>query len=336
VPRQLCSAPPTTAEGSSRNCLMLCAERELRVNKSGEQCRSLRRLAWGLIAAALCCPAVCVAQAPKEEPPPEPKVVTLRTDDDVTIVATYYGSLLGKDAVPVMLLHSSKGNRADLSDLALNLQKAGHAVIVPDLRGHGESSHRGGGDRAVELRPADYQAMVEQDLETVKRFLRDRNNDGQLNIDKLCLVGVELGSVLAINFAARDWSWPVLAQGKQGQDVKALVLISPEWSFKGLRINEAVADPAVSRALAVLIVVGKGPSKPMQEAKRLYSAFEKHHPLPPPGSNNKQMLWLRTPPTTLQGMALVKEKSMLVDQMIAKFIELRLVDLAIPWSERRN
>ena len=320
---------------------MLRSDRELRGTFWVARRRWLTSWCWGMLAAALCGTALCgrsleAADEPKEEPPPEPKVVTLRTDDGITIVATYYGSLLGKDAVPVILLHSSKGNRADLADLALELQRLGHAVIAPDLRGFGDSSPRAGGDRAAELRPGDYQAMVEQDLETVKRFLRERNNDGQLNIDKLCLVGIEMGSVLAVNFAARDWSWPVLAQGKQGQDVKALVLISPEWTFKGLRINEAVADPAVSRALAVLIVAGKGSSKPMHEAKRLYTALEKHHPMPPPGSTNKQMLWLRTPPTTLQGMALVKEKSMLVDQMIAKFIELRLVDQAIPWAERRN
>ncbi len=236
--------------------------------------------------------------------------------------------------VPVILLHSSKGARGDLRPLALALQAEGHAVIAPDLRGHGDST---AGVPASGQRTSDYQAMVTQDVEAVKNFLIDRNNAGELNIEKLCLVGLEMGSVVALNFAARDWSWPVLASGKQGQDVKALVLISPEWSYKGLRINDAVAQPQVRSALSLMIVAGGGNSKFANEAKRLYSAFERYHPAPPPEEvSEKQTLWLRLLPTTLQDAQLVNEKSMLVDRIVAKFIELRLVNVQIPWSLRKS
>jgi len=273
-----------------------------------------------------------------DDKPEPPQDVTLKTRDGVTLLATYYaaGPKIGKDAVPVILLHGSKGSRSEFKPLALKLQQAGCAVIAPDLRGYGDSATAGDGDRAAEPKPADLVAMVAEDVEAVKNYLIGRNNDGELNIEKLCLVGVDMGSVVALNFAARDWSWPTLATGKQGQDVKGLVLISPEWTHRGLRINDAVAHPQVRTELSILIIAGKGSGKGAREARRLYSALERYHPEPPPGEADKKMLWLRTPPTTLQGMTLVNEKRMLVDEMIEKFIEIRLVDAHIPWRERRS
>jgi pimeloyl-ACP methyl ester carboxylesterase len=300
--------------------------------------RSRGAKAWALVlllATAGPSPARLAAAEDQEKVLP-PKEVTLKTDDDWTLVATYYPSKLGKDAVPVVLLHASKGSRGDFEELAVVLQRAGHAVIAPDLRGHGDSA--GSGDeRITDLRPADYQVMDSQDVESVKRFLLAKNNAGELNIEKLCLVGVEMGAVLAINFAARDWSWPLLATGKQGQDVKALVLISPEWSFKGLRINEAIANPNVRSDLSIMIIAGKGAGKSLREAKRLHTTLERYHPAPAPeAAADKQTLWLRTPATSLQGMQLLNEKSMHVDQMVSKFIELRLVKKPMPWSDRKS
>ena len=76
---------------------------------------------------------------------PPPQNVTLRaTVDGVPLAATFYPTPLekeaAKEAVPVILLHQFKGSRADYNGLALALQKAGCAVLVPDLRGHGHST----------------------------------------------------------------------------------------------------------------------------------------------------------------------------------------------------
>jgi pimeloyl-ACP methyl ester carboxylesterase len=285
----------------------------------------------GLMLAAAFSQQAHAADDEKDKPlPPEENV--LSTSDGVTIAATFYPSKL-KKAVPVILLHASKGSRRDFEALALQLQSAGHAVIVPDLRGHGESAR--GTARPGELRPADYLAMVEPggDLETIKQFLMTKNNAGEINIEKLCVVGVEMGAIVAINWAARDWSWPTLASGKQGEDVKALVLISPEWTFKGLRINEAVAHPNVRQDLAVLLVVGKRNGKLLSEARRLNSALEKYHP---PAAGDAQSLVLHTPQTALQATRLLNEKSMHVGDTILKFIDTRVAKQPIPWSERKS
>jgi pimeloyl-ACP methyl ester carboxylesterase len=272
------------------------------------------------------------AQDKKKDEPLPAVPVTLKTSDGVALSATYYPSRLGKDAAAVILVHAYQGNRSDFEVLALALQRVGHAVIVPDLRGHGESSGAGG-----EVRTTDFDAMARRDLEAVKRFLIEKNNAGELNIERLGMVGVEMGASIAIHWAALDWSWPVLATGKQGQDVKALAVISPEWVYKGLKITEVIVNPHVRSDLSFLIVAGERNPKLLQAAKRLYNALSRYHPKPPPQeADEKQTLWLKTPRTSLQGTQLMNEKSLEVDQMILTFIELRLVNPPFAWSVRKN
>jgi pimeloyl-ACP methyl ester carboxylesterase len=287
----------------------------------------------------LACAIALVAIGPRaraaddeKDKPPEPQDVTLSTSDNVTLAATYYPSNLAKDAVPVILLHEYKGSRADFQDLALKLQGAGHAVFAPDLRGHGDSVAADGA-----LAADDFAAMVRRDLEAVKKFLVAENNAARLNIERLGVVGVEMGAVVAVNWAALDWSWPVLATGKQGQDVKGLVLISPQWSFQGLKINDAVAQPGIRSDLSMLIVTGRRGSGLLQEARRLHNSLARFHPAPPAAEvDEKQTLWLKTPPTSLQATQLLNEKSLQVHEMIVAFIELRLVNKPFAWSLRKS
>ncbi len=287
-------------------------------------------LAWALIA-------TWAAADDEADKPLPPEDVALRTRDGALIQATYYPSQLGKEAVPVILLHAEKGVRGDFASFALGLQALGHAVIAPDLRGHGDSSLPSAAERVGALRPADLANMVTQDVEAVKNFLIERNNASELNIEKLCLVGAEMGAVVAVNFAARDWSWPVLATGKQGQDVKALALISPEWSHRGLNINEAIEHPQVRGALSMIVIAGERSTKQRRDAERLYKALERFRPaVSSDDAAGAQTLWLRTLPTTLQGTQLLNEARMNVPAMIEKFVELRLVDVDIPWQVRRN
>jgi pimeloyl-ACP methyl ester carboxylesterase len=281
-----------------------------------------------LVVLVLALPAALAADEPPKEPPP-PEEFSLRTSDGKTIVATFYASPKGKDAAAVILVHGHGGNRADFGNLALKLQAAGCAVIAPDLRGHGAST---GG--LNELLPTDYADMVRRDLETVKGFLLGRNNAGELNIERLGIVGVEMGSTLAVNWAALDWSWPMLATGKQGQDVKAVAVVSPEWSYRGVRITEAMAQPAVQSQLAFLIVTGGRNAKLSAEAKRLYSALARHHA--ETTAIEKQTLFLHQPATSLQGTQLMQEKSLDVEQMIVDFMVLRLIKPAYPWRSRKN
>lgn len=280
---------------------------------------------------------------------PAPEQVTLTTSDQLSLKATYYAGVdaarRGKEIVPIILLHGHKGNRNELADLALYLQglmsadgqPIGHAVIVPDLRGHGESIYLESRDRPLEverLRPEDFRNMVRYDLEAVKKFLMSKNNAGELNIEKLCVVGADMGAVVGATWAAADWSWPVLAGQKQGRDVKALVLLSPQRDFKGMSIYEAVDHPALRKDLSILISVGDGNARALADARSIYSRLEKFHPEPPAAeAAERKSLFFDPRPTSLEGTKMLGER-LGVEENLSQFITLRLVNKPFPWRDR--
>ena len=264
-----------------------------------------------------------------EEEIPAPEDLTLQARDGVTLAVTYYPGGKGKQTIPVVLLHMWKQNRNDYKDLAAVLQAQGCAVIVPDLRGHGGSTRRVGVTlKAATMPPGQFAAMVTQDMEAIKRFLWEKNNAGELNIDKLCVVGAEMGATVAFNFTMtdamdQDRNRVLRPDYKLGRFVKALVLISPELSFRGLPIR--AGNARLVPGVAVLILVGRKDSKALAEATRLYGIFEKYHP-EPTGDNvtDKKTLFFGKFDTSLQGTKLLDPKFNL-SAIIANFIHLRLV-----------
>ncbi|HEX4142065.1 MAG TPA: alpha/beta fold hydrolase [Pirellulales bacterium] len=273
--------------------------------------------------------------ADAEEKPPAPEDVLLRTKDKLHLHAVYYPGTQKKNSVPIILLHAYNGDCHDFDDLALLLQKRGHAVITPDLRGHGESKEIDRDGRAEKIEPRDLRVpdftdMWKFDLEAVKSYLIVQNNAGELNIDKLCVVGAEMGAIIAADWAELDWSWPVLSSGKQGQDVKALVLISPESNFKGMKLIDAVSSPDVRSELAIMLIAGRKNSRYSEEANKLYKHFAKYHI-----EKTSPALELLRPDTKLQGTKLLGEKSLGVEAAIVKFID-QLVKKPYPWDERRS
>jgi pimeloyl-ACP methyl ester carboxylesterase len=311
---------------------------------------------WSALAAAAAAAAAKPAKADKpkaaekakdkEEEIPPPEDLVVQTSDGLDLVLTYYRSPKGKQAVPVVLLHMWKQSRTDYKDLASALQAQGCAVVVPDLRGHGESVRFNGARKSEKLKaaslpPAQFKAMVTSDMEAVKKFLWDHNNAGELNIDKLCVVGAEMGASVAFNFAladARDQDNNTVPRPeyKLGRFVKALVLISPELSFRGLPIRAGSAQAI--RDVAVLILVGKD-GKAVEDAKRIHGMFERFHP-EPEGDNktDKRTLFFGKLPTSLQGTKLLDPKFN-VGAFIADFIYRRLIksneSREWTWRERK-
>ncbi len=273
-----------------------------------------------------------------KEPPPEPRNIDLNTKDRVLLRATYYGGNKGKETVPVILLHMHEGKRSDYHDLALLLQSKGHAVLVPDLRGHGESTEIEDSKRSLDasrLPPNQYPRMVEDDMEACKNFLLKENNEGKLNIRRLCVVGAEMGAVVAVNWALLDWSWPKLTTGEQGKDVAGLVLISPRWAFKTLRINRAIADDDIRSKLSVYIIVGGKDSKSLRNAKRLNNALKSYHPEPTEENAAQRDLFFQSYRTSLQGTKMLGAE-LDVAKNIATFIEVRLVRHGKSWENRED
>jgi pimeloyl-ACP methyl ester carboxylesterase len=318
----------------------------------------------GLLLVVIYSPALFAADDKAEKKPaaagktakdesPKSEDIFLTTADNVQLAITYYPGMKGKESVPVVLLHGyGKHNRTDYTkDLAPYLQSNGFAVVAVDLRGHGESTRiktAYGKDETLEaatLLPNEFNSMVTQDMQTVKKFLWEKNNAGELNIDKLCLVGSEMGASIAVDFAYYDAleqdANPVLRpEYKTGRFVKALVLLSPQISFKGISMRRAMQHPYLRKDISVLIVVGKKDAGALNEANRVYSMLERDHPKPDPEKKvEQQTLFFAPLDTNLQGVKLLADKSLKTSETIATFINIRLVKSELSktwlWKERK-
>lgn len=280
------------------------------------------------------------AEADKKEKVkiPKPEVISLTTKDNLVLKATFYGGTQGKKSVPIVILHDYEGNRNRFDGLARSLQSLGHAVLVPDLRGHGESTQfrsfggRGGAELDVDrFRRGDFANMVRFDLAAVRHFLVEKNNAEELNLNKLCVIGAGMGATMALNWALVDWSWPPLATGKQGQDIKGLVLLSPETNFKGITVEKALQHPALRSKVSVLLMVGGANRSATREADRVFQRLDPYHQAERPEDKDLFLLELNT---SLQGTRLITARGLRVPATIAQFIQFRMVRQDYPWLER--
>jgi len=271
---------------------------------------------------------------------PAPVTKKLTTKDGVLLSCRFYPGILKKNSVPIMIIHGWEERGSQYSALALTLQKRGHAVIVPDLRGHGLSTKRktGNGTTTIDRDRMNKQGLLSMvlDLEACKSFLRQQNNEGLLNLEQLCLVGSDLGALIALEWAVRDWNAPRLPSLKQGQDVKALVLISPPQSFKGLTAQAAYTHPQVNK-LSTLIISGRESARTYSDARRIHNRLEKARGKVP--ESQGKTLYNYGCKTAKQGAALFTRG---VDPnplaLISSFIRIRLETRKAdyPWTDRTN
>lgn len=219
----------------------------------------------------------------------------LETSDGVELRLTFYPPP-GDNAATVLLVHDIGGSHASIRELAASLQRAGCAVVVPALRGHGDGS--GGGQRSggATLQRSDLlmiagtgggairgQARIRGDLETVRNWLKAKARDGEVDLDRFCVIGSGLGGTLAALWTAGDWGWQPNTRGPQGQDVTGLILISPVWAEKGISLNTALGARAVVdrrpvkpvlERLPVMIIAGEDDA----QSERLFKTFQKARP----------------------------------------------------------
>lgn len=215
--------------------------------------------------------------------------LALKTSDGVLLSAKYFPGTKGKDAVPIIMLHSminKTSTGATYYKLASDIQKfMGHAVIVPDLRGHGKSIKRSNPmdpNSNITINPdkftkADF-ATVGKDIEACKKFLMDKNNKGELNIEKLCVIGSDVSAIVALHWSIYDWSQQSNVLIKNGQDVKALILLTPVPSYKGYSAQQALNHVVIQRRLSIMIVAGKLDIKYYSDSKRIYNQLARFHP----------------------------------------------------------
>ena len=220
---------------------------------------------------------------------------TIYAIDNWPLKLTYYKSSAGKEAAVVVLLHQKRESRMVWTaegGVAKTLHAEGFAVIAVDLRKHGQSkpgetdeepkkntvdkdksAKKSGGS---ELKKEDYMGMV-LDMDAVKKFIFEEHQKGNLNMRKMAIVAPAMSAAVAIVFTARDWekkpyddaSTPA-ARTPRGQDVQALVFLSPETNLPGLAAHQVM--PVLKNfPIASLVVVGKDDSaENKDQAKKLF------------------------------------------------------------------
>jgi pimeloyl-ACP methyl ester carboxylesterase len=281
--------------------------------------------------------------------------VTLTTQDGVQLKISYFagdarkGSLQAKQTTPVVFLHDYKGSRAAFTPLVQKLQatskgegdKPSFAAVTVDLRAHGESTKQVFNGSQIDLDPAklnkdDLLAMSHFDLDAVRSFLVDKNDAGELNLNKLAIVGSGMGASVAANWALTDWSYPPLPVVKQGQDVKAIVMISPRWNFNGLTMQGPMQFRALKEKVAWMLMCGDKDPKYKSDLVRIQKQIERFHPkTDETGAARRNGFTVVELPAKLQGDSLLTQVAGADDQIV-KFLVDNLANAQPPWIERRK
>jgi pimeloyl-ACP methyl ester carboxylesterase len=289
---------------------------------------------------------------------PAPQVVPLETQDGVQLKVTYYpskhakGSAQAKQVTPVVLLHDYKETRATFATLARRLQgpaegereRPSFAVVAVDLRAHGDSTKQVFPDGsqvdldAARLGKNDYLAMTTLDMEAVRGLLVVKNDAGELNLNKLCLVGAGMGANVAAIWAAQDWAAPPLAVGKQGQDVKAMVLVSPRWTFNGLSMQGPMRFRPLKQFVAWMLLYGQDDARVKADINRINRQLEPLHPSTDDANANlpRSLAVVGLPSTKLQGGTLLSKVGPPIENQIIRFLADNVAQKEERWFTRLN
>jgi pimeloyl-ACP methyl ester carboxylesterase len=150
--------------------------------------------------------------------------VSFRTDDGLTIAATWYEAS-SRPAPAVIFVHMLKKSRQDWDQVAAQLAAEGIGGLAIDLRGHGDSPGN----------PQDYTGMV-QDVRAARRFLSSRP---EVLPSRIGIAGASIGASLAVLASADDSA------------VVSLALLSPSLEYRGLRLEQGIKKYGARPALLV-------------------------------------------------------------------------------------
>ncbi len=245
-------------------------------------------------------------------------------------------------AAVVLLLHGEKGDRsfwdktsappgANGKPFAEILNSQGYAVVALDLRKHGESTREGN----EKVLPADHEAMV-YDLVSVKEFIFKEHQAKRLNMRKLAIIALDDAAPVAAQFADIDWQQTPYddhaifsERTPRGQDVQALVLVSPSATAGRLQTPKALralSNPAMG--IAFMIAVGKKDSSGSKTAASLFRQV---------GSKaNEERTRLEEVDSNEKSQHLFGNPRVRIEVPILQFLKKHVQDKSTPWVDRRS
>jgi dienelactone hydrolase len=154
--------------------------------------------------------------------------VTIRTDDGVSLAATWYEA--GTRSPAVILVHMLHKSRRDWESVASRLASEGIGALALDLRGHGEST-----GSLPEGVSADYSVLI-RDVIAARRYVASRSDVQPSHVG---IAGASIGANLAVLEASADTA------------VASVALLSPTTDYRGLRIDAAMKRYGARPALMI-------------------------------------------------------------------------------------
>ncbi|WP_146508844.1 alpha/beta hydrolase [Thalassoglobus neptunius] len=255
---------------------------------------------------------------PDAGPPKDAPVVVIVPDLEETRIAWDKGA----------------GPRNAPKTLPAELQQRGYAVITVDLRKSGESVIEG---REEPIRPTDYERMVLGDLEAVKEFIFTLHQEQKLNMRKLGVIGSGLGAPIAAGFAEFDWKRKPFddhaipaERTPRGQDVRAIVMISPKTSAGKVHSNRAIGflkNPRMN--ISLMVIVGQDDTQNYRNAKAIFNTFAVVK------ANEDRAVFLE-PRLKDSGIGLLQQRIEIAYTPILTFLDNRLKSINDPWVDRRS
>lgn len=165
------------------------------------------------------------------------------TNDGKNIVYSFYEN---SDAdFGVIVLHMLDRDRNDWNAFAKLLQNVGYSVLAIDLRGHGDSTMDW---RWRSFADTDFKTMM-LDVNASIKFFAGKN------VTNTILMGASIGANTALNYGIKD------------NAVKAIVLLSPGFDYRTVKIYDAAED----NKKPLLVIASEDDLYSFETAKYVYS-----------------------------------------------------------------
>lgn len=207
----------------------------------------------GVLATALAF-ALCACTKASSPSAARPEEVSVQTADGVRLAATVYRP--GKERPPgLILMHALGADRHAWAPFAIRASRAGYLCVAFDMRGHGQSTARGGQTISYRTFAAKDWEAVRNDVGAAKRLLLEHG----AHPANLALMGASLGANLALHYALQD------------PDVQALVMVSPGLDYRGVKTKSEIS--AYGKR-PVLLVASEGDSYSASSSEVLKNTAE--------------------------------------------------------------
>lgn len=337
-----------------------------------ERCCQIAARHWAIAAALVVLFAVAAPWvfAVDDDKDVKSENAVVHTEDRLNLHLTYWEAPKPSPDTPVLiLLHGQDSNRLDWpKSLIAKLHSEGYAIVAPDLRGHGQSKGvaalpagepgvEGTGKKtrkekehkidAAHLKPRDYTAMVNHDMEAVKTFIYQQHQQKKLNMNKCAIVAADLSAIVAAYFTEKDWGKQPLEDAQEGmgtptgKDIRALVLLSPPFKAPGLPVTKntvrSLKEPTAG--IAIFVAVGSGDKADKGDAWKLYGQ------LATPDKNRERMEFheydsagrgIRLLDPAKMSKRKAQDSSKMPDQQILTFLDKFLKQLSSKWIDRKG